>query len=305
MYRGYLPVYKILIPRHGSMASLANREKIVATWLRSKGFRRTGLGAELFSPRIVNECRTGGDFIRLVMDSVTERQDAHRWAFHDGDNVLHFRRIKKDIPNALFVHIIRDGRDIALSLKKMAGFAPLPWDRSETIVWSPPPSTGSGWCAADAKPQKSSPPITSRSATKIWLRIPTKLWQTGQFHRPRSRLRSDPEFHRGYTFQDQFILPRRGEGKDQSAGPLEGTPFPGEHRRSRRRCGRLSRGKRLPALASRARAPHQLAQFLDAPNVPRISRHQALAQIEYSCGRLANVSALELTEDPCKMPSGC
>jgi len=40
------------------MASLANREKIVATWLRSKGFRRTGLGAELFSPRIVNECRT-------------------------------------------------------------------------------------------------------------------------------------------------------------------------------------------------------------------------------------------------------
>jgi len=65
-------------------------------------------------------------------DSVTERQDAHRWAFHDGDNVLHFRRIKKDIPNALFVHIIRDGRDIALSLKKMAGFAPLPWDRSET-----------------------------------------------------------------------------------------------------------------------------------------------------------------------------
>ena len=47
MYRGYLPVYKILIPRHGSMASLANREKIVATWLRSKGFRRTGSRAFL------------------------------------------------------------------------------------------------------------------------------------------------------------------------------------------------------------------------------------------------------------------
>jgi hypothetical protein len=30
------------------------------------------------------------------------------------------------------VHIIRDGRDIALSLKKMRGFTPLPWDRSET-----------------------------------------------------------------------------------------------------------------------------------------------------------------------------
>jgi len=41
-------------------------------------------------------------------------------------------RVLADIPNALFVHIIRDGRDIALSLKKMGGFAPLPWDRTET-----------------------------------------------------------------------------------------------------------------------------------------------------------------------------
>lgn len=132
IYRGYLPIYKVLIARYGSMASRANREKIVATWLRSKGFRRTGLSAEHFSPRIQNECRTGGDFIRLVLDSVAQQQNAPRWAFYDPDNVLHFRRVKKDIPNALFVHIIRDGRDIALSLKKMGGFSPLPWDRSET-----------------------------------------------------------------------------------------------------------------------------------------------------------------------------
>lgn len=132
IYRGSLPVYKILIPRYGSMASRANREKILATWLRSKGFRRTGLEQEQFSPRIVNECRTGGDFIRVVMDSVIQHQNVRRWAFYDPDTVLHVARVKRDIPNALFVHIIRDGRDIALSLKKMGGFAPLPWDQSET-----------------------------------------------------------------------------------------------------------------------------------------------------------------------------
>jgi hypothetical protein len=132
IYRGYLPIYKVLIARYGSMASRAHREKIVATWLRSKGFRRTGLGPEYFSPRIENECRTGGDFIRVVLDTVAGQQNAQRWAFYDPDNVLHFRRVKKDIPNALLVHIIRDGRDIALSLKKMRGFAPLPWDRDET-----------------------------------------------------------------------------------------------------------------------------------------------------------------------------
>jgi hypothetical protein len=132
IYRGYLPIYKALIPRFGSMKSRANRQKILETFLRSKGFRRTGLDAAQFSPHILNECSNGGDFIRVVMDAVTQSQGAQRWALYDPDNVLHVERVKRDIPNALFVHIIRDGRDIALSLKKMGGFTPLPWDRSQT-----------------------------------------------------------------------------------------------------------------------------------------------------------------------------
>lgn len=132
IYRGMLPIYKILIPRFGSMESRTNREKIVETWLRSKGFRRTGLDAERVSAEIVDQCRNGGDFIRVVMDAVARSQQTQRWAMYDADSVLHVGRIKRDVPNALFVHIIRDGRDIALSLKKMGGFTPLPWDRSES-----------------------------------------------------------------------------------------------------------------------------------------------------------------------------
>ena len=132
IHRGYLPLYKILIPRFGSMRSRANREQIFATWLRSKGFRRSGLDALQLSAPILNECRTGGDFIRVVMDSMARSQQMQRWALYDPDNVLHLERVKRDIPNALFVHIIRDGRDIALSLKKMGGFRPLPWDRTKT-----------------------------------------------------------------------------------------------------------------------------------------------------------------------------
>jgi hypothetical protein len=114
------------------MKNPAHRERILETWLRSKGFRRTGLNAEELSARILNECRTGGDFIRVVMDAVARSQQVRRWAVYDPDNVLHVERVKRDIPNALFVHIIRDGRDIALSLKKMGGFTPLPWDRSQS-----------------------------------------------------------------------------------------------------------------------------------------------------------------------------
>ena len=132
IYRGSLPVFETLIPRFGSMENRNNREKLLQTWLRSKGFRRTGLDAEPLSSRILSNCRDGGDFIRIVMDAVAESQGAARWAAYDPDNVLHVERLKASIPNALFLHIIRDGRDIALSLKKMGGFSPLPWDRSES-----------------------------------------------------------------------------------------------------------------------------------------------------------------------------
>jgi hypothetical protein len=132
IYRGSLPVYETLVPRFGSMERRSNREKLFQTWLRSKGFRRTGLEADQFSSRILNDCHNGGDLIQAVMNTVTASQGAQRWALYDPDNVLHIERLKASIPNALFVHIIRDGRDIALSLKKMGGFRPLPWDRSES-----------------------------------------------------------------------------------------------------------------------------------------------------------------------------
>jgi hypothetical protein len=131
IYRGSLPVYETLIPRFGSMDRRGNREKLIQTWLRSKGFRRTGLNAEKVSSRILEKCSNGGDFIREVMDAVAASQGLSRWAAYDPDNVLHIDALKSSIPNALFLHIIRDGRDIALSLKKMGGFSPLPWDRTE------------------------------------------------------------------------------------------------------------------------------------------------------------------------------
>jgi hypothetical protein len=132
IYRGILPVFGTLLPRFGSLENRSNRQGLLQTWLQSKDFRRSGVSADLLSSRILDECRSGGDFIRIVMESVAEKQGVTRWAVYNPDNVLHIERLKIDIPNSLFLHIIRDGRDIALSLKKMGGFTPLPWDRAET-----------------------------------------------------------------------------------------------------------------------------------------------------------------------------
>jgi Sulfotransferase family len=129
VYRGYLPVYKMLIPRFGNFADRNNRQKAAKAWVRSQGFRRSGLDADRLIGKVVEECRSGGDFIRLVMNDIAFSQNAARWAVYDPDNLLHIPSIKADIPEALFVHIIRDGRDVALSLRQMGGFKPFPWNR--------------------------------------------------------------------------------------------------------------------------------------------------------------------------------
>lgn len=142
IFRGYLPVYKILIPRFGSLRRRKNREKLLQFWLRSESFRRSGLSRDYVAERILNHCESGGDFIRITMDEIARQQNARRWAVYDPDAVLYVKKIKAEIPNALFIHIIRDGRDVALSLQKMQGFQPFPWNRKQlglaatSVYWS-------------------------------------------------------------------------------------------------------------------------------------------------------------------------
>lgn len=132
IYQAHLAVFESLVPRFGPLSKRSNREKLLETWLRTKSYRRTGVSGDVLSSRILNDCFSGADFIRIVMEAVAENQGTPRWALYDPDNALHIEKLKASIPNALFLHIIRDGRDIALSLKKMGGFRPLPWQRSRT-----------------------------------------------------------------------------------------------------------------------------------------------------------------------------
>lgn len=49
-----------------------------------------------------------------------EQQDVSRWADCSPGNLLQVERIKRAIPDALFLHIVRDGRDVACSLAQQA-----------------------------------------------------------------------------------------------------------------------------------------------------------------------------------------
>jgi hypothetical protein len=133
VYRSSSPVYSTLIPIAGDLAVARNREKMMQLWLRSKQFRRSGLEADEVRSEIQDKCRNGGDFLRIVLGGIARHGSASRWAVYDPDNILHIPTIKREIPDALFVHIVRDGRDAALSLNKMRGVRPLLWDRTRDL----------------------------------------------------------------------------------------------------------------------------------------------------------------------------
>ena len=133
IYRSSSPVYSTLIPLAGDLTVAKNREKLMRVWLRSKQFRRSGLELEEVRSKIQDECRSGGDFLRIVLGEVARHGRAQRWAVYDPDNIMHIPTIKREVPDALFVHIVRDGRDVALSLNKMQGVRPLWWDRPRDL----------------------------------------------------------------------------------------------------------------------------------------------------------------------------
>jgi Sulfotransferase family len=133
IYRTESNVFNLLVPRFRGMHSAADRQELLETWLRSQLFRVSGLDAGEISAKIIAECRGGGDFLRIVMQEIARKQGVARWADCTPDHLLYMEEIKRQIPDALFIHIIRDGRDVALSYVKQGWSHPLPWDRHEAL----------------------------------------------------------------------------------------------------------------------------------------------------------------------------
>jgi Sulfotransferase family len=134
VYRSDTAVWDRLVPLCGDLRRRRNREKLLKIWLRSKPFRRTGLDAAQLERKILEDCSNGGEFLKVVMEQMAQDQNVDRWAAWDPDNTFYMREIKREIPDALFIHIIRDGRDIATVLDKKGWIKPFPWDRGKSLM---------------------------------------------------------------------------------------------------------------------------------------------------------------------------
>lgn len=133
VYRSESNVFNLLVPRFGGMRSRADRKALMDAWLKSMLFRVSGLNGAEITRRVIEECHNGGDFLCAIMGEIAHRQGVSRWADCTPEHLLSMQEIKRQIPNAIFIHIIRDGRDVALSYAKQGWAYPLPWDQDKQV----------------------------------------------------------------------------------------------------------------------------------------------------------------------------
>jgi hypothetical protein len=129
-------VFNVLALRFGDLGERKNRQKLLRVWLGSKLFRATGLNSEAIEKKVLEQCRNAGDFLRIVMEEVARSQGMQRWAENSPECLLHLPLIKRLIPDALVVHIIRDGRDVATSLERVRYVRPFPWEERQNLIGS-------------------------------------------------------------------------------------------------------------------------------------------------------------------------
>lgn len=130
----------MLAPRFGGLREQRDRIELLRNWLPSEFFRLSGLDRAEFEAQVLRECRNSGQFLRLLMDGIAQKQGMHRWAECTPTNALYLPAIKREIPEALFVHIIRDGRDVALSLEQQGWIRQFPWNKNRNVF-----TCGSYW----------------------------------------------------------------------------------------------------------------------------------------------------------------
>ncbi|MFN2400259.1 MAG: sulfotransferase [Gemmatimonadaceae bacterium] len=133
-YRTETWVFDMIVPRFGDLRRLETKERLLRLWLQSSFFRLSGLDPDGFRQRVLAECQDGGDFLEILMGSIAASQGVERWAECTPTHLLYIPEIKRTIPDALFVHMIRDGRDAALSYEKQGWVHPLPGDRQHTLL---------------------------------------------------------------------------------------------------------------------------------------------------------------------------
>ena len=134
VYHAESNAFNLIGLRFGDLAQRNNRRALLDHWLRSKLFYRSGLTREEIEPRLLEDVHDAGDFLRILMETIARKQGVNRWAECTPLHLLYLPLIKKLFPDAKIVHIVRDGRDVTVSLDRIGWIKPFSWDRKRRLL---------------------------------------------------------------------------------------------------------------------------------------------------------------------------
>ena len=106
-------------PKYGSLASDRAYRRFCRDWFNSRQFHRSGLSRAEFDAA-VSGCR--GSYAKMLgafMGAMASRQNKELWVDDTPSNAFRLPEISRDFPNSRVIHIVRDGRAVALSLTKL------------------------------------------------------------------------------------------------------------------------------------------------------------------------------------------
>lgn len=126
--------FDLIEPRFQRLKTPAAREAFLDEWTQGFLFERSGFEKAEFERLIRERCRDTADFLRILMEGIAHRQGVSRWAECTPTHALHLDRIVSAFPGARIIHVIRDGRDVALSLARQQWVRPIPLDRVDSRV---------------------------------------------------------------------------------------------------------------------------------------------------------------------------
>lgn len=122
-------------PHYRTLRSAGNFRRFETDYRNSRQFARSGLKADPFFAEARARCKNYVDFLQFFMESMATAQGKIRWAEKTPNHILYMEKLADTFPDARFVHVVRDGRDVALSLRSVDMTRQFSKDPLIELVW--------------------------------------------------------------------------------------------------------------------------------------------------------------------------
>lgn len=191
--------------KYGDLARGKAKEMFLSDWLRSRQFKRSGLTRKECEDLVLNpENTTYVQLLSQFMNLVAAKQGCDRWIDGTPSNALCLEEIAEHFPNARVIHVIRDGRAVALSRAKLGWcgvrtnkfenalcYSAIYWERSVQAVRSIRSLLGERYLEIRYEALVANPAVEINKLSKF-LKIPTIVFNPDRNTNTHSQLSKTP-----------------------------------------------------------------------------------------------------------------